>query len=190
MSFDLRARVREPAAEHLRPDSSASQDEFDAWYDRYETEVLESAYDSPGWFSPNNAAFAIVLEALRQGGALWRPPSPHDNQPADPLSPRPRGPRGEVAVEKLSSNEGWYVTPSESKFLADALASFLSSERAMEIEEVDMEALIADPRRNPPPTKKRRYSLAADGADTNVVTLLQKAISFFRHAEAHGFEVW
>jgi hypothetical protein len=186
MTFDLRARRHEPTDSQERPSGEVTQDLFDAWYEKYDRDILEPTYDSPGWFALANAGFAALLSALQQADGVWTA----DVSTAALGAPAPRGPRGQVAIHKLETNEGWHVTGAESQFLAEALEAFLSSSPTLVVREVDMDAFLAAAPGSPPPTMTKRYSLSSDDADPEILGLLHRAIAFFREAQPYGFEVW
>lgn len=191
MTFDFRRRTRDPMANELRPSESASQEEFDAWYEHHSTAILAAGESDGSLDVPNSLGrfFIGVLAAARAIRILERrncclPP------PATECKHLRRSAAGKVSAIKLESQEGWFITGAEATFLADHLDSFLRAEPTVVLEELDIEAYQANPSAEEVPIIERTYELRLDSRDVEFVQALEEFVAFLRGSASYGFELW
>ncbi|MDB4955578.1 MAG: hypothetical protein JWO36_3147 [Myxococcales bacterium] len=121
-------------------------------------------------------AVLVLFAALHEAGAIFESsPQNHPVAEAARGENAARGPNGEVAGYKFSSNDGWHVTRDESAFLAERLSAAL--DRGIKFE---TNGFTYDVRTS-----------ASDKDDRSTFDWLKELIGFFAvAARHHGFEVW
>jgi hypothetical protein len=144
------------------------------------------AYLSPEPTCFRGAAFAMVLQVLERQGALFEAGA----QPETGGSPR--GPQGEVAIEKFNFNDGQWVTGDETLFLAEkarmTLAA-LDAGQSVTLSMIDMNAYPDMPPGSPPPRVAIEIDLASpEGAELRA--LVARFERLCASASEFGFEVW